>query len=250
MPDPLSIYTNRRRAGSFGAAADDYDRYRPRYPRSLIASLVTGDRMTALDVGAGTGIAAEQLRAAGAEVLAVEPDPRMMQVAVGKGLSVEQATFEEWDPDGRHFDLVVFGSSFHWVEPRQALHKVATILKPGGLLALMWNRITPVAPTRAEIDEVYAGFLAPSERPTVDAGRTAGVTALIEECGFRVELRRFVEQLHYTTGDWMNMAATYSNVLTLTAQDRAELRKQLERRIGSGGVDAENDAIAVVCTPR
>ncbi|KWX23362.1 methyltransferase type 12 [Mycolicibacterium wolinskyi] len=250
MPDPLSIYTNRRRADSFGAAADDYDRYRPRYPRSLITSLVTGDRTSALDVGAGTGIASEQLRAAGAEVLAVEPDPRMAQVAVGKGVTVEQATFEDWDPRGRHFDLVVFASSFHWVEPRRALHKVATLLKPGGHLALMWNRVTPMTPSRSELDEVYAGFLDPSERPTVDADRTPEVTALIEECGFAVELRRIVEHLHYDATEWVNMVGTYSNVLTLPAHDRLQLRDRLEQRIGSAGVDAENDAIAVVCTPR
>jgi len=51
---------HRRRATAFGAAASDYHRYRPRRPHSLINDLVAG-MTTALDVGAGTGIAAAQL---------------------------------------------------------------------------------------------------------------------------------------------------------------------------------------------
>nr|WP_234796591.1 hypothetical protein [Mycolicibacterium porcinum] len=35
-------HTNRSRAEAFGAAAAAYDRYRPRYPRALIAGLLAG----------------------------------------------------------------------------------------------------------------------------------------------------------------------------------------------------------------
>ncbi|MDV3128737.1 class I SAM-dependent methyltransferase [Mycobacterium sp. 21AC1] len=249
MSDHTPCHTDRRRADSFGEAADAYDRFRPRYPQSLITELVTRVGIRTLDVGAGTGIASVQLAGAGAEVLAVEPDPRMAAVAAGKGVCVEQATFEDWAPDGRQFDLVVFGQSFHWVEPRQALPKVATILSAGGRLALLWNRITPTSPSRAELDEIYAGYLDASQRPTVDAGRNVAVAALIEECGFGIEHRNRIEQLHYSTDDWLDMVFTYSNVLTLTPTARSELRARLEKHIGDGGVDAENSAIALICTP-
>src|SRR4029077_6377697 len=101
-----------------------------------------------LDVGAGTGIASEQLLAKGVNVLAVEPDPRMADVARNKGIRVEIGTFEGWDPAERHFDLVVFGSSFHWVNPDIALPKVHELLSSGGRLALMWNRLFPTHPTQ------------------------------------------------------------------------------------------------------
>jgi 2-polyprenyl-3-methyl-5-hydroxy-6-metoxy-1,4-benzoquinol methylase len=88
--------------------------------------------MSVLDVGAGTGIASIQLAKAGAQVLAVEPDARMAAVARGKGVHLEESTFEDWQPDGRTFDLVVFAQSFHWVEPCAALEKVSQILAAGG----------------------------------------------------------------------------------------------------------------------
>src|SRR4051794_12574240 len=103
MPDPPPAHTDRPPAASFGVAAEQYDRHRPRYPEALIAGLVTSANMRVLDVGAGTGIAATQLASAGAQVLAVEPDERMARVAAAKGIRVEQTTFENWEPASRCF---------------------------------------------------------------------------------------------------------------------------------------------------
>ncbi|HEX4557997.1 MAG TPA: class I SAM-dependent methyltransferase [Mycobacterium sp.] len=247
MPQHSPAHTDRRRAESFGAAAVEYDRHRPRYPLPLIAGLVTRRGTRALDVGAGTGIAATQLADAGADVLAIEPDERMARVAAAKGIRVELSTFEEWQPAGRDFDLVVFAQSFHWVEPRAALQKVATILCPGGRLALLANRILPTAPTQQELDEINADYLDVTARSVVNAEDEVAV--MIGECGFSVERRRCVEKLHYTTEDYLNLVSTYSNRLVLDASALAELRSRLARRIGTAGVDAQNNALAVVCTP-
>jgi SAM-dependent methyltransferase len=246
MPDQAPAHTDRRRAESFGAAADDYDRHRPRYPRGLVAGLIARPGVRVLDVGAGTGIAATQLVEAGADVLAVEPDPRMARIATGKGISVERATFEDWRPAGRSFDLVVFAQSFHWVDPRPALSKVSAILRPGGRLALLANRIVPTSPTQLELDEINADYLDVTARPAVN--NEEEVVGLIEDCGFSVEILRVPEQLHYTTEDYLNLVSTYSNRLLLDATKQAELRSRLARRIGTGGVDATNYALAVVCT--
>jgi SAM-dependent methyltransferase len=224
-----------------------YDRIRPRYPQALITALVAGAGVCALDVGAGTGIATAQLEQAGAEVLAVEPDPRMAQVATAKGLRVEQVTFEDFQPAGRSFDLVVFAQSFHWVDPVPALEKVATILRPGGRLALLANRIIPTSPTQQELDQINADYLDVTARSIVNAEEE--VAAMVKRCGFAVELRRFVEQLHYTTEDYLNLVSTYSNRLLLDPAAQDELRSRLARRIGTAGVDAQNNAVAVICTP-
>lgn len=242
-------HADRRRARAFGLAADDYHRYRPRYPHNLIAALIGRSHLRVLDVGAGTGIAAAQLQDAGADVLAVEPDPRMAAVAVDHGIPVEQATFEDWDPANRSFDLVVFAQSFHWVRPQPALTKVASILRPHGRLALLSNRITPRSPPRAQLDEAYAGYLTKSARPALDAAHDDDLMALIESHGYTIERRDVTEQLHYGTDAWVNMVLTYSNVLTLKPQARSELRARLQQRIGTDGVDAENHAAAVIATP-
>src|ERR1700754_5064037 len=123
MQPRADLYVDRVRADSFGAAARIYDARRPRYPDQLIDNLLSRGTRTVLDVGAGTGIASEQLLGKGVDVLAVEPDPRMAEIAKEKGIPIEIGTFESWDPAERRFDLVVFGQSFHWVDPRIALPK-------------------------------------------------------------------------------------------------------------------------------
>src|SRR5690349_25138762 len=125
------LHADRTRAESFGAASDEYDRYRPRYPEALIAELDPRG-VTTLDVGAGTGISSVQLMQAGATVLAVEPDPRMASIADGQGGSTDITTFEDWQPAARTVDVVVFAQSFHWVQPRPALATVRSILNAGG----------------------------------------------------------------------------------------------------------------------
>jgi SAM-dependent methyltransferase len=238
-------HADRRRAEAFGLAAADYDRYRPRYPRALFANLVRRG-MRVLDVGAGTGIASAQLQQAGADVLAIEPDHRMAQVAASHGIRVEQATFENWDPGYRLFDLVVFAQSFHWVSPLPALVKVDSILRSGGRLVLLSNRLTPISPTQANLDEAYVGYLDKSQRPTIDAVLDDHLMATIRSYGYALERRHITEYLHYDTDEWVNMVFTYSNVLTLNRQARSALRIRLKQRIGAIGVKAENKATAVV----
>ena len=247
MSEIQPAYTDRRRAESFGVAAEQYDRHRPRYPQPLIADLVTSAHMRVLDVGAGTGIAAKQLAEAGADVLAVEPDERMARVVAGKSIRVEQSTFEKWQPAGRDFDLVVFAQSFHWVDPDVALRKIAAILRPGGRLALLANRVVPTAPTQQEFDEINADYLDLTARTVLNADEE--VATMLEKRGFSVERRHCAEQLHYTAEDYLDLVFTYSNHLVLDAAAQDELRSRLAQRIGAGGVDAQNDALAVICTP-
>ena len=164
--------------------------------------------MRVLDVGAGTGIAAKQFAEADADVLAVEPDERMARVAVGKGIRVERSTFEEWQPAGRDFDLAVFAQSFHWVDTRAAPEKVAAILRPGGRLAILANRIHPTSPTQQELDEINADYLDVTARSTVN--NEEAVIGLIEESGFVVARRRCAEKLHYSTEEYLDLVFTYS----------------------------------------
>jgi SAM-dependent methyltransferase len=244
----VGVYRDRRRGEAFGFAADEHDLHRPRYPRTLIDGLVsTRYRDRVLDIGAGTGIASVQFRDHGTEVLAVEPDPRMAKIAVSKGIPVEVTTFEDWRAAGRRFDLVVFAQSFHWVDPQIALEKMPSILAPRGRFVLLSNRITPVSPTRQDLDAAYARYLDFSARPAIDAAHDDTLMMLIRQWGYSIERRIVTEALHYTAEAWVDMVSTYSNVLTLTPEARSGFRAVLFALIGAAGVEAENTATAVVC---
>jgi SAM-dependent methyltransferase len=209
-----------------------------------------------LDVGAGTGIASEQLLAEGANVLAVEPDPRMAEIARGKGIPIEIGMFESWDPADRRFDLVVFGQSFHWVNPDIALPKVHALLSTGGQLALMWNRPFPTHPTHSDLAEIYRDYMDPSSplfgsspNGLVDTeNRTARMIASITASGFAVEERTYPRHAHYSTEQWLDLAFTYSNHLVLAADKASELRARLAERIGPKGVSVGGDTLLILAT--
>jgi len=139
-PSEDEPHRHRHVAESFGTDAELYDRTRPHYPDALVERIVASSPgPDVLDVGIGTGIEARQFRAAGCEVLGVEPDARMADFARRYGLEVEVATFEDWDPAGWGFDVVVAGQSWHWVEPIAGAAKASRVLRPKGLLAAFWN---------------------------------------------------------------------------------------------------------------
>lgn len=244
MPPRLDLFTNRLRANSFGGAARSYDTYRPRYPEQMIDDLLALGPRRVLDVGAGTGIASQQLTERGVEVLAVEPDARMAAVAQEKGIATEIDTFEQWDPAGRRFDLVVFAASFHWVDPAVALQKVREILRNGGSLALLWNRLIPTSPTRDDFAAIYRDYMVADTRP-VD-GNPEDLLAVLAAAGYTVTPHHYPSRIHYSPHEWLDMVFTHSNHLTLTPDKATELRTKLSDRIGSNGVAVDRNALMVL----
>jgi SAM-dependent methyltransferase len=156
--DPIQhTHTHRQVAEGFGADADRYDRARPSYPAGLIDWIrAASPGRDVLDVGAGTGIVARLFQARGCTVLGVEPDPRMAGAARSRGLDVEVAKIEDWDPAGRLFDTAVAGQAWHWVEPVGGAATLAKALRAGGRAVLFWNVAQAEDQARAAFGEVSA----------------------------------------------------------------------------------------------
>ncbi|HZC94033.1 MAG TPA: class I SAM-dependent methyltransferase [Mycobacterium sp.] len=247
MPPRLNLFTNRQRANSFGGAAHNYDTYRPRYPDRLIDDVLAPGARRVLEAGAGTGIASMQFIERGAELLAVEPDTRMAAVAQSKDIPVEIATFEQWEPAGRRFDRVVFAASFHWVDPAVALPKIHGILGDGGKLALIWNRLRPTNPTRAEFESIYQEYM--DVKTHGGDGNLHEIVNLLSAAGFTVTQQRYPHDLHYSAQQWVDIAFTFSHQLILPADKATELRARLAERIGPAGVSVGGDAVAILATP-
>lgn len=255
MTSSRGLHHQRARADSFGAAARNYDRHRPEYPARLIDDLVASGVENALDVGAGTGIASTQLANRGVDVLALEPDQRMAELAAEKGIRTKIAKFEEWDAAEQTFDLVLFAQSFHWVDPDVALPKVRRLLTDRGHLALAWNRMFPVSPSRSDFAPIYRDYMEPGSPlvtatptgPGLDIGR---VDDVLENAGFIVLQRTYQREAHYDRDEWLDLVFTYSNHLVLPAETASELRDRLAEYIGTAGVTVGGDALLITARPR
>lgn len=206
-------------AESFGTDAERYDRARPSYPQAMVDRIVaTSPGLDVLDVGCGTGIAARQFQAAGCTVLGVDVDARMAELARQRGLDVEVAAFEAWDPGGREFDAVVSGQTWHWVDPAAGAAKAAQALRPGGRLAVFWNAAQPPAGLAESFVEVYRRVLPDSpaaRRSTMSAADGYSAMGATAADGMRgtdafgePEEWRFDWQRTYTRDEWLDQLPT------------------------------------------
>ncbi|MDF0512956.1 class I SAM-dependent methyltransferase [Agromyces sp. H3Y2-19a] len=131
---------NEHAARSFGSAASVYHAARPGYPAEAVAWLV-GDAKRVLDLGAGTGKLTQALVELDREVIAVDPVEEMLdelEIAV-PGVPRILGTAEDIPIEDDAVDAVVVGQAWHWFIPERAVPEIARVLRPDGVLGLVWN---------------------------------------------------------------------------------------------------------------
>lgn len=147
---------------SFGADAAGYDRYRPGYPSDAVRWLLAPAGMgphRVVDLGAGTGLLASAVAAAGHEVVGVEPDPGMRRRLADR-LGVDRAlegSAEAIPLPAACVDAVVVGQAWHWFDAERAAQEVARVLRPGGVLGVVWNTRDDNVPWVAAFERIVDG---------------------------------------------------------------------------------------------
>jgi SAM-dependent methyltransferase len=132
----------------FDRLAEDYDRYRPRYPAQLIQRIadLVGERpdLHVIDVGAGTGIALERiLPLLGDGVRGEAVDLSTDMVATGREkfphIAWTVGPAEPFLEAASDVDLIVAAQSFQWMDRPRTLAAARGCLAPGGVLAIIQN---------------------------------------------------------------------------------------------------------------
>ena len=145
-----------QRRTSFGAGAADYDAYRPGYPADGLRWLLGDAPRRVVDLGAGTGRLAVALAALGHDVVAVEPDDRMRAIAAGHVEALAGSAEAIPLPDASA-DAVLAAQAWHWFDHERALAEIGRVLRPGGMLGLVWNMRETREPWVARLGEIAGG---------------------------------------------------------------------------------------------
>ena len=133
------------------------------------------------------------------------------------------SSYEDWEPDGQVFDLVIAATSFHWIDPAVAYVKSAAVLRPTGSLAVFSN--THIRQDQGffhRAQDLYRA-LAPSmmgaARSTNAHDRKPVGVALFSE----PEERRYQWATEYTAMEYVDLLGTYSDHISLPDGERREL---------------------------
>jgi SAM-dependent methyltransferase len=233
----------------FGSVAEEYERYRPGYPKELVPLVVAaadGPVERAIEVGAGTGKATRVVAGAGIAVTAVEPDPAMLAVlrreCAGLPVTAVQATFEALDPgDLGTFDLLYAAAAWHWTDPQQRWTRAAALLRPGGAVAVFGGPYAiddPVVAAReAETEAGYlvGGHHVPSPSPRRGPLGWPGDELLADPRFGDVREQRIRRRFTAERDDYVGYLTTVSAYRMLSDADRtalvAELRRVLPERV-------------------
>jgi SAM-dependent methyltransferase len=192
------------RARVFGAVAAAYAEHRPEYPAEAVAwalEPLTGPAHV-VDLAAGTGkLTGALLRRPGTVVTAVEPDPGML-AELGRrvpGARAVAGTAERIPLADGGADAVVVGTAWHWFDAGRALAEIARVLRPGGVLGVLWIGDDPdvawvtgyheaaargrTVPARSGDVGIGHGSFGTVRRHRVRHGRPTTVDGLITELG-------------------------------------------------------------------
>jgi len=222
-------------ARSFGRDAAAYEAARPEYPEAAVAWALAplvplaAARPRVADVGAGTGKLTRALVRHGAEVVAVEPDEEMAaELRAGlPGVETRLGSGESLPLADAGFDAVAYGQAWHWVDGSAATAEAARVLRPGGVLALVWNtgdrRVEPVA-------RIQAIMGAPPSDRYLEAGVVAGPPfGPLEEAAFEWSSPITAEGI-------LDLARSRSTFITASPGEQSRILRELRAMCGDLGL--------------
>jgi trans-aconitate methyltransferase len=234
---------------TFEEVAELYDRARPSYPEQLFHDLVAVAELPKaariVEIGCGTGQATIPLAERGYRVTCVELGEQLAGVARRKlsrfpNVEVINADFETWQAPDAGFDAVVAFTAFHWIDEDVRYGKSASLLRDGGMLAVVKaQHVLPPEgdPFFAEVQEDYEAVL--PEDPATKAGAPShpdAISDLRDELTaggiFRaVASRRYLWDVIYTADEYLAVLNTYSGHRALDETTRESLLERIRKRI-------------------
>ncbi|MGW6278990.1 class I SAM-dependent methyltransferase [Kribbella sp. NPDC055071] len=223
--DPGAEPANEARAKSFGAVASAYDAGRPTFPAEALTWILgPGRGLQVLDLGAGTGKLAAVAAGLGHDVVAVDPSQEMLEVCRRRsGIDTMVGAAESIPLAHASVDAVIVGQAFHWFDHARALPEIARVLRPNGVLGLLWNNADTVVPWVRRMMNAIQG----SDR--IGGDRFDPVPILQQSDLFAmVETGRFRHWQDLDRNGLRQLAVSHSRIAVLTESRRDAVLDQID----------------------
>ncbi|MDQ1184305.1 SAM-dependent methyltransferase [Agrobacterium larrymoorei] len=220
---------HRAASDGYSTAADVYVRGRPSYPPEAVDWLrkTLGLHLgrTVLEVGAGTGKFLPLLQETGAEIIALEPvDAMRAKIDSAFDVRTLGGSADQIGLPDASVDVVVCAQAFHWFATAEAVTEMRRVLRPGGVLGLIWNGRDVGVPWVASMGAILDRYEGDTPRFQTGRWRTVfpaeGLTPLPE---------RHATNAHTGSPDRViiDRALSTSFIAALPAEERADVERRL-----------------------
>jgi len=232
----------------------NYDKWRPNYCSELFDLIIQTAQLnvgkTALEIGCGTGQATGPILRTGCQVTAVELGEGLAAFTAEKfkqwnSLKVVQGEFEQYRGEANSMDLVFSATAFHWIPEEIGYPRVYRFLKPGGTLALFWNRPRANSesdPLHVDIQKVYDEFRSVGKfkevKPNIkaEAERYVHILLTLEKYGFvQAECSLFNATRLFTPGEYISLLETYSDHRSMPEPEKSRFYDKIKQTIEQHG---------------
>ena len=216
-------------ARSFEHTAEAYERGRPGYAEAALDALGLPSDVVVLDLAAGTGKLTRQLVRRFARVIAVEPLDGMRAVLerVVPEAEAVPGSADAIPLADDSVDAVFVGEAFHWFANDAAVREIARVLRPRGVLAILFNQVAgdfdPKLP-KAFWEKYHAHAIEKPPEQTVSTGLwQAPFPGLFE----RLTEASYPNPVELDRHGIVAQAASWSMIAALPEADRTRLLSEL-----------------------
>lgn len=235
-------------AQGFSRGAEAYSRGRPDFPPQALAwlreDLGLRAGMTAVEIGAGTGKFTRLLTASGAAVVAVEPVAAMLDRLVYDfpAIAAVRGQAQNLPFASGTFDAALCAQSFHWFATPAALAEIHRVLRPGGVLGLIWNVRDQSVDWVAKLTEIMAPY--EGDAPRYDHGEWQRV---FPAHGFGPLHERSFAHSHVGTPEHVivDRVASVSFIAALDAETRERVLAEVRALIAATPTLRDHEEVGV-----
>ncbi len=249
-------------AVGFGRSAEAYERGRPEYSDEAVRFVADHLRdfaspnleegvpprsLSVADLAAGTGKFTKVLSSLNPAVIssitAIEPVAEMR--AKIKDLArvsvTAEGTAEKIPFASASFDVVTVAQAFHWFDAPIALREIHRVLKPGGMLLMIWNVRDETHSWIREMTELMVPYEGSAPRyRTMNWRRAFDADHSSKSPHFTsLEFTKFNHLTVGTKATMLDRVASVSFIASLSPSDRDDLMRQMsdlyERHLSEAG---------------
>ena len=202
----------------FDTIPEQFDKYRPRYSQELFDAMISygkiGPGKTVLELGPGTGQASGPVIDTGCDYHAIELGEHLYAKMKEKysglpNFSIVNDDFITHDFGEQKFDMIYSAATIQWIPEDVAFGKTFELLKPGGVLAMLYTRDDYRSDNEElydKIQEIYTQYF----KPEIEYKQgNFGYTKAPDYGYSEVEKLEFSGKREYTADDFVSYTGTH-----------------------------------------